>query len=333
MNMVVMTARAPALVRDRGARPAGRHAAVALVSAALAGALVLTACGSASSNGAAGSADKLSLVAAFYPLQWVSEQVAGNHAEVSSLTKPGAEPHDLELAPKDISEIADGDLVVYLKGFQPAVDEAVSQEGGDHGYDAAKDADLSLRYTPIEEGQARSAEKGAVDPHFWLDPVRLAAVGQGLAERLATVDPDNASDYAANARTLQGRLTVLDQEFKTGLASCANKDLVTSHNAFGYLAQRYGLTQVGITGLTPEDEPRPSDLAAVADFVKSNAVHTIYYETLVSPAIARTVAGETGATTEVLDPIEGLTDRSQGKDYRAVMRSNLANIKKGQPCP
>src|SRR4051794_14951358 len=143
MNMVVMTPRAPAPapLQGRGTRHAGPCAAVALVSAAVVGALVLTACGSGSSNGAAGSDDKLSLVASFYPLQWVTEQVAGNHAEVSSLTKPGAEPHDLELAPKDIAEIADGDLVVYLKDFQPAVDEAVRQEGGDRAFDASKDAD------------------------------------------------------------------------------------------------------------------------------------------------------------------------------------------------
>jgi zinc transport system substrate-binding protein len=128
-------------------------------------------------------------------------------------------------------------------------------------------------------------------------------------------------------------LAQLDSDYKAALGSCQNRDLVTSHNAFAYLADRYGMTQVGIAGLTPESEPTPADLAAVTQFVKAHDVKTIYYETLVSPAIAQTVARETGAKTEVLDPIEGLTDKSQGKDYLQVMRSNLANLKTGQPCP
>jgi zinc transport system substrate-binding protein len=316
MNMVVMTHRAP------------------LVAAYLVGALALTACGGASGDGTVvASSGKLSLVASFYPLQWVAAQVAGDHAQVSSLTKAGAEPHDLELVPQDIAKVADADLVVYLKGFQPAVDQAVSQEAADHAYDASKAANLSLTYMPVEEGQQDGDESRTVDPHFWLDPTRLAKVAQGLADRLSKVDPTNASDYAANTKTLQRKFASLDQEFRAGLASCVNRNLVTSHNAFGYLARRYGLKQIGITGLTPEDEPKPSDLAAVADFVRKHAVRTIYYETLVSPVIARTVAGETGARTAVLDPIEGLSDKSEGSDYLAVMRSNLANIKKGQPCP
>jgi zinc transport system substrate-binding protein len=317
MKMVVMT-----------------HRWLPLVAAGMAGALALTACGGASGDGGgAGSSGRLSLVTSFYPLAWMAQQVAGDHATVSSLTKAGAEPHDLELVPQDIAKVADADLVVYLKGFQPAVDQAVSQEADDHAYDASHAADLSLTYTPIEQGQQHSDGSGAVDPHFWLDPTRMGKVAQSLSGRLSEVDPDNASDYAANTAALEGKLAALDQQFRAGLASCANKELVTSHNAFGYLAHHYGLTQVGITGLTPEDEPKPSDLAAVTDLVKRKAVRTIYYETLVSPAIARTVAAETGATTAVLDPIEGLTDKSQGRDYLAVMRSNLANIKKGQPCP
>ncbi|MCU1366539.1 MAG: periplasmic solute binding protein, partial [Ilumatobacteraceae bacterium] len=109
-------------------------------------------------------------------------------------------------------------------------------------------------------------------------------------------------------------------------------DIVTSHNAFGYLSQRYGLTQIGITGLTPEDEPTSKDLAAVTQFVEDHHVSTIYYESLVSPAIAETVAGETGARTEVLDPIEGLSDSSQGSDYLQIMRADLANLRTGQRC-
>ncbi len=301
-------------------------AAVLLLTAVVA----LSGCGT--SSGSTSDDSRLHLVASFYPLQWMAQQVAGPAATVDSLTKPGAEPHDLELSPRDVAKAADADLVVYLKGFQPAVDEAVSRQASDRGYDASKAADLSLTYNPIEDGEQHEDDKGATDPHFWLDPARLAAVTADLADRLAKLDPQNAAAYQANADAIGSKLKTLDADFRTGLANCANKNLVTSHNAFGYLAQRYALTQVGITGLTPDDEPRPADLATVADFVRKNNVRTIYYETLVSPAIANTVADQTGATTAVLDPIEGLTRDSQGADYLQVMRSNLASIKKGQAC-
>ena len=308
---------------------------VIVLGSLLTSAVALAGCGGGSGPGepAAGVDDgELRLVASFYPLQWAVEQVAGNGANVASLTKPGAEPHDLELAPRDVATAADADLVVYLKGFQPAVDAAVAQEGGGRAFDVSKVADLNLTYTPIEEGEQHADEAGATDPHFWLDPVRLATVADALADRIARLDPERASQYQTNARVLRDKLEELDGEFRDGLSACATTDLVTSHNAFGYLAQRYGLTQVGITGLTPEDDPKPSELAAVTAFVRKHRVRTIYYETLVSPAVAETVAAETGARTAVLDPIEGLTDDSQGSDYVEVMRANLATIRKGQPC-
>jgi zinc transport system substrate-binding protein len=309
-----------------------RRAAVVLL---LAAGLALAGCGRGTGREpAAGSPEEASLrlVASFYPLQWATQQVAGRHAEVDSLTKPGAEPHDLELTPQDVGRVADADLVVYLGGFQPAVDDAVSSEGAGHGFDVAPAAQLDLVFTPIEEGEEHTDEAGATDPHFWLDPTRLASVGEALARRLSKLDPAHAADYRSNADRLTTRLDRLDGEFATGLADCANTDLITSHNAFGYLARRYALTQVGITGLTPDAEPRPADLAAVASFVRAHRVRTIYYETLVSPRIAETVANETGAATAVLDPIEGLTSRSAGRDYLAVMRANLASLRAGQPC-
>lgn len=296
--------------------------------------LVLASCGGDDSDAASGQSGRtLSIEASFYPLQWMAEQVGGDHVDVASLTKPGAEPHDLELTSRDVADIADADVVVYLAGFQPAVDDAVDQVDEAKVYDAAPSAQLDLTFTPIEEGKEASDEAGSTDPHFWLDPTRLAAVADDFASYLGDVDPENAAAYRDNAAAVGNELATLDGEFMTGLASCANKNLVTSHNAFGYLARRYGLTQVGITGLTPEEEPSPEDLASVTDFVESNDVRTIYFETLVSPDIAESVARETGASTEVLDPIEGLNDESQGDDYLAVMRANLANIEKGQPCP
>ncbi|MGI8755660.1 MAG: metal ABC transporter substrate-binding protein [Acidimicrobiales bacterium] len=261
----------------------------------------------------------------------MAERVGGSRVEVSSLTKPGAEPHDLELTPRDVAGVQDADLVVYLSGFQPAVDDAVKEAPGTV-FDARKPADLDLTFTPIEEGTAAKGESGTTDPHFWLDPTRLARVARSFAATLAQADEAHAATYQANAKAMVAKLNALDQDYRDGLRSCANKDLVTSHNAFGYLARRYGLKQVGITGLTPEAEPSSGDLGRIADFVKARHVKTIYFETLVSPAIARTVARESVAHTEVLDPIEGLNDRSQGANYLEVMRSNLANLRSGQPC-
>jgi len=286
--------------------------------------------GSGSDGGSGG--DVLSIQASFYPLQWITEQVGGDAVSVESLTPPGAEPHDLELTPQDVAAVGEADLVVYLSDFQPAVDDAVEREAADSSFDAADHTDLELTYTPIEEGEEETEESGATDPHFWLDPMRLADVADALAERLGELDADNADTFGDNAEVLRTSLEELDTEFTDGLASCENTDVVTSHNAFGYMAEAYGLTQVGITGLTPEEEPSAADLAEVADFVEENDVRTIYYETLISPAIADAVATETGVQTAVLDPLEGLTDESEGSDYLEVMRSNLANLRAGQPC-
>jgi zinc transport system substrate-binding protein len=310
MNMVVMT----------------RTVAIGM---SLAAALLATTVACSSSTDSGG--DDLRVVAAFYPLAWMAEQVAGDVARVETLTKPGAEPHDLELTPQDVATMTEADLVVYLATFQPAVDEAVAREAEDRAYDVTPDASLDLTYTPIEEGKD-SGEAGTVDTHFWLDPLRLADVGDAFAARLGDADPENAQAFLDNAATLRTSLEELDVEIATALTSCEQHDLVTSHTAFGYLAQRYDMEQVGITGLVPEEEPSPPELAAVSDFVRANGVRTIYYETLVTPAVAETLARETGATTAVLDPLEGLTEESSGGDYIEVMRTNAQTLQRGQGC-
>lgn len=300
---------------------------------ALAG-LPLAGCGGSPS---AGTPDTLQISASFYPLQYVVEQVAAEHAEVTNLTKPGAEPHDLELTPADVAGITEADLVVYLAHFQPAVDDAVAAEA-----DPTRVLDVADSARLVEADEATHAAEGAehedghdhgtLDPHFWLDPTRLADVGTAVAQRLADLDPDNAADYEANAAELATALTDLDSQYRQGLADCQSRDLVTSHEAFGYLARAYGLTQRGISGLSPEQEPTPQQLADAAAFVAANKVTTIYYETLISPDIAKTVATETGAATAVLDPIEGLSESSAGEDYLQVMATNLQTLREGQQC-
>jgi zinc transport system substrate-binding protein len=294
--------------------------------------VLATACGDTDGDA---SASGMQIMASFYPLEWVSQRVVGERADVTSMTPPGAEPHDLELSPRDVAEMTEADLVVYLSGFQPAVDEAVAVAQDTVAVDAAELTSLDLEAT--DDGHAHGAEEhaeeaGAADPHFWLDPMRLAEVGDALADRMAELDPDGTEDYEQNAADLRADLEALDEEMTAGLGNCRSTDLVTSHQAFGYLAERYGFTQVGISGLSPEEEPSPAELAEVTDFVSDNDVSTIYFETLVSPDVAQTVADEAGVSTATLDPLEGLTEESAGDDYLEVMRVNLATLREGQSC-
>ncbi|MEX5719745.1 metal ABC transporter substrate-binding protein [Geodermatophilus maliterrae] len=304
-------------------------------TAAAATALLLAGCGS--SGGDAAAADGVGVVAAFYPLQWAAERVGGDRVDVTSLTPPGAEPHDLELTPQDVATVTGTDLLVYLEGFQPALDDAAA-EAGDAAWDAGQAADLSLTAEPhghegeTEEEHAEHADEEAVDPHFWLDPTRLADVGDALAGRLAEVDPDGAATYEENAAALRADLEALDAEMQQGLADCAVRTMVTAHDAFGYLADRYGLEVVGITGLSPSSEPSAAQLAEISALVREQGVTTVYTETLVDPAVAETVAGEAGVQTAVLDPLEGLTDESAGANYLEVMRADLATLRAGQSC-
>jgi len=247
---------------------------------------------------------------------------------VITLTQPGTEPHDLELSPRQVASVADADLVVYLGGFQPAVDEATQQEAADRAFDVSDMVPLRpaivLDTRPGEDADLPTT-KGDKDPHIWLDPTRLATVGDALADRLAAIDPDRATTYQRRAQTLHARLISLDAEFKTALAACQRHDIVVSHAAFGYLAERYGLRQIPIAGLTPDAEPSPGQLAEAAREARAHGVTTIFFETLASPVVAEAVAAEVGARTAVLDPIEGLAPGS-ADTYVTVMQQNLTTL-------
>lgn len=352
------------LPRARRALAAGALAATALTACGDDGAQPAGAATEPSGGTAGGDQQAtLDVVAAFYPLQFVVERVGGDAVAVTNLTPVGAEPHDLELTGRDTALLQDADLVVYLAGFSPALDEAVEVTGDDHAFDVTSAARLDLEGTEDEhvdehaeeheddhdgetaasveddahaEDDDEQAEDGhdhdGADPHFWLDPTRLADVADAVAARLTELDPDRGPELTERASSLRAELEALDAELEAGLARCASPDVVTSHTAFAYLAQRYGLTQVGISGLSPEEEPSPARLAEVAEFVTEHDVSTIYYETLVDPSVAETVAAETGADVAVLDPIEGLTDESAGSDYFEVMRSNMESLRDGQNC-
>ena len=298
-----------------------------IASGALAGALALTAC-SAGGSTAGGSADdgRPSVVAAFYPLAYAAEQVGGSAVSVTSLTPPGVEPHDLELSAAQVADIASADVVLYIRGFQPAIDEAVDQQAPDRAIDVSER--LALIGGATADGNASDT---ASDPHVWLDPANMAAIGDTIAASVIGLEPSTEPEVTANAAAFSSAMTSLDSEFSDGLQSCASRDLVVSHEAFGYLAAAYGMTQVGISGLSPEAEPSPARMRDVADLVREQGITTIYYETLVDPKVAQTIADETGASTAVLDPLEGLQSDATG-DYVSIMRDNLATLRVGQGC-
>ncbi|MFG2104803.1 metal ABC transporter substrate-binding protein [Micromonospora echinaurantiaca] len=305
------------------------------LAAATTALLALGGVAACSDDGAAGAdPQRVDVVAAFYPLQFVAERVGGDAAAVSNLVKPGAEPHDLELNPRQVGQVTEAELVVYLKGFQPAVDEAVAQNAADRSFDVATvqpllDASAGGHAHEGEEA-GHADEAGAKDPHLWLDPTRLAAVADRLAERFGQADPARAADYTARAAALRTDLAKLDAEYTEGLKTCQRREIVVSHTAFGYLAERYKLEQIGLTGLSPEVEPAPQRLAEVAEEAREHGATTIFFETLVSPKVAETIAAEVGARTAVLDPLEGLS--ADHGDYLSVMRTNLETLRTALSC-
>lgn len=289
--------------------------------------------GATASPALAGDAKKTSVVAAFYPLAWVAQQVGGKKVEVANLTPAGAEPHDLELTTKQRDAIEDAGLVIVMgSGFQPAVEKAAE----------SRDANTveMLARLPVGASGKKVADEGkvdpnALDPHVWLDPALMKRIVDETATALAKADPKNAATYQANASALNEKLTALDTRYRTGLATCDRKLIVTSHAAFGYLAKAYGLQQEGVSGLSPDAEPNPKRLAELTDLVEQKGVTTIFTEELVSPKIAQTLAREAGGLeTDTLNPLEGLTAKESkaGDDYITVMDRNLARLRAALGC-
>jgi zinc transport system substrate-binding protein len=266
--------------------------------------------------GGPGAADgRTTVVTSFYPLQYVAQRIAGDHADVVNLTQPGKEPHDVEMTVRQTAELVDADVAVYERGFQAAVDEAVDQS--------------SLAHVVDVSGPARVTGD---DPHFWLDPTRLDAAATAVEKELAQADPSHAADYRRNLAGLHRDLADLDHAFGRGLASCRLHTIVVSHDAFGYLGRRYGLDVVGISGLSPDAEPSPAHLRELQDLIRKDGITTVFSEELASPKFADSLAGDLGLRAEVLDPIEGLSDKTAGQDYLTLMRANLVALRKANQC-
>ncbi|MGW0815977.1 metal ABC transporter substrate-binding protein [Streptomyces viridiviolaceus] len=307
-----------------------RISGIAVTAAAALGLGTLSAC--AGDSSAAGNTDKFDVVASFYPMAFLAEQIGGDHVNVTSLTQPGQEPHDLEISAKQRAQLEETDAALFLKGLQPSVDEAIAQSGAKTKIDATTLTSLEEHgnevgghedeHTEEEHGHDHATE-GGQDPHIWLDPVKYAEVAEGVGKAFEKADPDNAADYKKNTEALVGKLGELNTKFETGLKDTKTKVFITTHAAFGYLAERYGLTEEAISGLDPESEPSAARVKELAETAEADGVSTVFYETLVSDRTAKTVAKDAHLKTDVLDPIEGITDKSRGDDYFQVMEANL----------
>ncbi|SIO85055.1 Zinc ABC transporter, periplasmic-binding protein ZnuA [Nocardiopsis sp. JB363] len=316
-------------------------------------AMIMTGCGSdgetAGGNGVSPADADLTVVTGVYPLEWLAQEIGGDSTAVVQLTEPGAEPHDLELSGRQIAETSEADIVFYVEGLQPAVDEAVAQEAEEASLDVA---DLvSLRpadggeddgHEHDHEGDGHEGEDdhaheedhdhGPHDPHFWLDVDLMAETAQALAERMGEAHPEGADTYRQEAERVTDELAAIGEEYEEGLSSCEHREVVVGHTAFSYLTDHYDLEQLGVSGVDPETEPSPAQIAAIADVVNERDISTIFTEPLMPAETADTIAAETDARVEVLDPLEGVTDQSPGDDYPSIMRGNLEALTTALSC-
>lgn len=305
-------------------------------------AVVASACATGSGAPPAGGGP-LEAVASFFPLAEAIERVGGDAVTVQNLTPAGAEPHDLELAPRQVDKLLDADVVMLMgQGFQPAIEEVAARRSG-----------LTVEVLPAlgrgegeksEGGGSEHAEEGeegdghghqtAADPHVWLDPTLMGKIVEHAAAALGEVAPEEASTFDANARAFIEELRALDTRYQEALAGCERDTIVVQHEAFGWLAARYGLQQEGIAGVSPEAEPSPRRLAELSQLVAQRGVTTVFTERRVSARVAETLAREAGVEVAVLDPLEGLTDRqrAEGADYLSVMEENLRALEDALGC-
>lgn len=274
-------------------------------------------------------ANKVRAAVSFYPLYFFTQSIGGQNVQVKTITPSGVEPHDYDPSARDIAYIETSSLLVLNGGVEPWGDKIRANLKGTGVMILIAGEGLFSRR--IEEN---GDDKDIPDPHVWLDPMLAKQEAHTIAEGLIRIDPAHASYYERNEQELDTRLDAIDALYRDGLSNCAHQDIVTSHAAFGYLAARYGLGQVAIAGLSPDEEPSARQLVAITDFVRKNNIKFIFFESLVSPKLAQTVAVEAGAQTLVLDPIEGLSDNDiqTGKNYITVMQDNLNNLRTALEC-
>ncbi len=302
-------------------------AVVVVVALLIAGAMVLNKKDNTTANK---NDNKVNVVASYYPLYDFAKNIGGDKITITNITPAGSEPHDYEPSPQELVTANKSDVFIYNGGtMEPWVDKFVPDYKqinvkASDGIDLAEGADE-------ETGKPSSEIK---DPHFWLDPVLAQKIVNNIRDGLIKADAKDKDYFTNQAKAYNEKLAQLDQDYKTGLTTCESRSAITSHAAFGYLAKRYNLDIVSIAGVSPEEEPSAAKLAELTQLVKEKNIKYIFFEGLVSPKLAQTIASETGAKTEVFDPIEGISDedQKQGKDYLSVQRENLQSLRTALSC-
>jgi zinc transport system substrate-binding protein len=279
--------------------------------------------------------DKLQLVTSFYPLYFFTQQIAGDHAQVYNLTAAGIDPHDYEPSPQDLRLIETANLIIGNgAGFETWMDNLDTQVPILHSADDLVSISREEEEDDDHDEEEDEDDHGDLDPHVWLDPILASAQVQHIADTLSELDDQNRDFYQANASALQAELAQLDQEFSQALTSCRLDQVITAHAAFAYLAQRYNFEQVAIQGLSHEEEVTAAHLASVAELAKAQQIKYVFFESLLSPKLAQTLAQEVGASVLLFDPLESLDSEQMraGADYFSVQRQNLQNLQLALEC-
>lgn len=325
--------------RDRPSPRAGvRRFAALATSALLAASLLLSGCGANDGN----VKGKINVVTTIYPLFYFAQQIGGDEAHVVNLVAAGVEPHDWTPKSRDLTQANKAQLFLYngagLEGwigdFLPAITSGsdVRIVEGSRGIaliDGHGEEEDEHGHGETEEAEEHH-DHGDVDPHTWVSPRSALTMAANVKDAFIAVDPAHSADYETRYEKLNERLVALDARFAETLAPFAGKDIVVSHQAFGYLCRDYGLSQLAIMGLSPDAEPRAQDLLDISNYVKEHGIKTIFFEELVSPRLAETLAKEANVGTTVLNPLEGLTPEQEkaGEDYFSIMEANLQNLQK-----
>lgn len=277
-----------------------------------------------------GNEKKVQVVASFYPLADFTKNIGGDYVEIKNITPAGSEPHDYEPTPQDIVAVYNAKLFIYNGNRIDAWADKIVDDLKKQGVTVIKMSE----YVESLKIMETDSELGEYDPHFWLDSILVQTEVDAIADALIAVDGEHKDEYLKNKEKFKNELSLLDQEFRSGLARCKLHEIITSHNAFSYLARRYSLSTLYILGLSPDEEPSSGRIAQIADIAREKNITHIFFETLLSPKLANTIATEIGAKALVLNPIEGLTDQEigEGKDYISVMRDNLTNLKIALQC-
>lgn len=283
--------------------------------------------------------EKLKVLASFYPMYDFAQKVGGDKVEVANMVPAGTEPHDWEPAATDIRQLEDADIFIYNgAGMEHWTEDVLSSLDNQDLVIVEASKGLELM-----EGEAHEHEEDeeehededdhdtGYDPHVWLNPLNAKAEMENIKNALVEADPENEAYYTENYEKYSVKFDQLDEKYREELADMKGKDIIVAHEAFGYLCNAYGLNQVGIEGLSPDSEPDPARMKEIIEFAKENQIKTIYFEELVSPKVAETIAEEIGAKTSVLNPLEGLNDEQlkAGEDYFSIMEENLTALKEG----